>query len=71
MFVGASEIEKKNIVVRVHTKNYGKTRKTKGIYKKTRKVGNLCGGARETKIHFAVFNCLYLCFFLMKLAETL
>ena len=43
MFVGASEIEKKsslaptNIVVRVHTKNYGKTRKTKGIYRKTRK----------------------------------
>ena len=30
-----------NIVVRVHTKNYGKTRKTKGIYRKTRK---LCGG---------------------------
>ena len=26
-----------NIVVRVHTKNYGKTRKTKGIYRKTRK----------------------------------
>ena len=26
-----------NIVVRVHAKNYGKTRKTKGIYRKTRK----------------------------------
>ena len=26
-----------NIVVRVHTKNYGKTRKTEGIYRKTRK----------------------------------
>ena len=26
-----------NIVVRVHTKNYGKTRKIKGIYRKTRK----------------------------------
>ena len=26
-----------NIGVRVHTKNYGKTRKTKGIYRKTRK----------------------------------
>ena len=32
-----------NIVVRVHTKNYGKTRKTKGIYTKH---GNLCGGER-------------------------
>ena len=27
-----------NIVVRVHTKNYGKTQKTKGIYRKTQKV---------------------------------
>ena len=27
----------KNIVVRVHTKNCGKTGKTKGIYRKTRK----------------------------------
>ena len=26
-----------NIVVSGHTKNYGKTRKTKGIYEKTRK----------------------------------
>ena len=26
-----------NIVGRVHTKNYGKPRKTKGIYRKTRK----------------------------------
>ena len=26
-----------NKVVRFHTKNYGKTRKTKGIYRKTRK----------------------------------
>ena len=44
MFVGAREIEKTenllaptNIVVSGHTKNYGKTRKTKGIYGKTRK----------------------------------
>ena len=32
-----------NIVVRVHPKNYGKTRKTKEF---TEKHGNLCGGER-------------------------
>ena len=30
-------LEPTNIVVRVHTKNYGNARKTKGIYRKTRK----------------------------------
>ena len=38
-----------NIVVRVHTKNYGKTRKPKGIY------GKLCGGERYISIY------LYFC----------
>ena len=42
-----------NKVVRVHTKNYGKTRKTKGIYRKTR---NLCGGESVGNMYAMEWN---------------
>ena len=40
-----------NTVVRVHTKNDGKTQKTKGIYKKTRKP------LRRRGPNSTIFNC--------------